>query len=76
MDNGTITSGNLLRLIGIMAIGVGVAWALQTIGFGGDASAFSKTMWVLAAATISGAGAGLIVAANSLPAEQANVVHS
>ena len=42
MDNGTITSGNLLRLIGIMAIGVGVAWALQTIGFGGDASAFKQ----------------------------------
>ncbi len=70
MDNGTINSGNLLRLIGIMAIGVGVAWALQTVGFGGEASVLNKMMWVVAAASVAGAGFGLIVASGALQDEQ------
>ncbi len=66
MDNGTIDSGNLLRLIGIMAIAVGMAWALQTVGFGGEASVLNKMMWVVAAASVAGGGFGLIVAAGAL----------
>ena len=46
------------------------------MGFGAAASAFSKTMWVVAAAAMSGAGFGLIVAAGALPAAQAEVVHA
>jgi hypothetical protein len=66
MDKTRINSGNLLRLIGIMAIGVGLAWALQTVGFGGEGSAFVKLMWVVAAASVCGAGFGLIVASGAL----------
>ena len=73
MDTETITSSNLLRLIGIMAMGIGAAWALQVLGFDGDATAFSRMIWVLAAATMAGAGAGLLIASNGLPeAETAN----
>ena len=76
MDNGTIDSGNLFRLIGIMAIGVGLAWALQTVGFGGEASAFNKMMWVVAAASVAGAGFGLIVASGGLSAEGAKTARA
>ena len=65
MDNGAITAGYLLRLIGFFGIAVGLAWAVQTLGFGHE-SLGSKLMWVVAAAGMSGAGAGLIVAASSL----------
>ena len=67
MDSDTITSSNLLRLTGIMAIGIGAAWALQVLGFDGDASAFTRMIWVLAAASMAGGGAGLLIAANGLP---------
>ncbi len=67
MDIDTITSSNLLRLTGIMAIGIGAAWALQVLGFDGDASAFTRMIWVLAAASMAGGGAGLLIAANGLP---------
>ena len=67
MDSDTITSSNLLRLTGIMAIGIGAAWALQVLGFDGDASAFTRMIWVLAAASMAGGGAGRLIAANGLP---------
>lgn len=66
MDNGTVTRGNLLRLTGVMGIAVGVAWAFQTLGFGGEGTVFSNMMWVVAAASMAGAGAGLVVAAGAL----------
>ena len=66
MDS-TITSSNLLRLIGIMAIGIGAAWALQVLGFDGDNTAFARLMWVIAAASMAGGGAGLLIAAGNLP---------
>lgn len=71
MENGAITAGYLLRLIGFFGICVGIAWAVQTLGFGHETLG-AKLMWVVAAATMSGAGAGLIVAAAGLePALQA-----
>lgn len=76
MDNGTINSGNLLRLIGIMAIGVGLAWALQTIGFGGEASVFDKMLWIVAAASVAGGGFGLIVASGALQDDTAETVRA
>ena len=64
MENAANTnSSNLLR----MGICVGAAWALQVLGFGGQAS-FGRLMWVLASASIAGAGTGMIVAAGSLQA--------
>ena len=65
MDNGAITAGYLLRLIGFFGVAVGVAWAVQTLGFGHE-TVGAKLMWVLAAAGISGAGVGLIGAAVGL----------
>ena len=65
MDNSTNTSGNLLRIVGFMGICVGAAWALQVLGFGGEGS-FGRLMWVVASASIAGAGTGMIVAAGSL----------
>ena len=67
MDTDTITSSNLLRLTGIMAIAIGAAWALQILGFSGDNSAFTRILWVIAAASMAGGGAGLLIAANGLP---------
>ncbi len=67
MDTDTITSSNLLRLIGIMAIGIGAAWALQILGFGADNTAFSRMVWIVAAAAMAGGGAGLLIAAKGLP---------
>ena len=65
MENETNTSSNLLRIVGFMGICVGAAWALQVLGFGGEGSV-GRLMWVLASATIAGAGTGMIVAAGSL----------
>ena len=67
MDADTITSDNLLRLIGIMAIGIGAAWALQVLGFSGNSTALTRMMWIVAAASMAGGGAGLLIAANGLP---------
>ena len=68
MENAANTnSSNLLRIVGFMGICVGAAWALQVLGFGGQAS-FGRLMWVLASASIAGAGTGMIVAAGSLQA--------
>ncbi len=65
MENGAVTAGYLLRLIGFFGIAVGLAWAVQTLGFGHE-TVGAKLMWVVAAASMSGAGAGLIVASASL----------
>lgn len=65
MENVAIGSG-LLRFIGFTGICVGVAWALQILGFGGDASAFGRFMWVMASASMAGAGAGLIMASRTM----------
>ena len=51
---------SLLRMIGVMAIGVAALWALQILAFGEAGSAFSRLTWVVAAASIAGAGAGLV----------------
>ena len=66
MDTETTTSSNLLRLTGIMAIAIGAAWALQILGFAGDNTAFTRLIWIVAAASMAGAGVGLLIAANSL----------
>ena len=63
MDGATITRSNMLRLLGLMAMGIGAAWILQVVGFGGDNSAETRLVWVFAAASIAGAGAGLLIAA-------------
>ena len=65
MENGSATAGYLLRLVGFMGIAVGVAWALQTLAFGHE-SLGSELMWVVAAASVAGAGAGLIVASGAI----------
>lgn len=64
MGNGTINNG-LLRLIGFMAICVGVMWALQILGFG-HTTAYSRFLWVMGAALVAGAGTGLIAASGLL----------
>lgn len=69
MENGAITAGYLLRLIGFFGIAIGIAWAVQTLGFGHE-SIGAELMWVVAAASMSGAGAGLIVASTSLRIDQ------
>ena len=65
MDNG-VSKTDLLRLIGCMAVCVGVAWAIQVLGFGGDGTALGRMMWVLGAASIAGGGSGAIYASAAL----------
>jgi hypothetical protein len=72
MENGAVTAGYLLRLTGVFGIAIGIAWAVQTLGFGHEAIG-AKLMWVVAAASMSGAGAGLIVASRTLDSEQGGV---
>ena len=56
-------------MIGFMTVFVGIAWALQILGFSEHTSAMSQLAWVIAAASISGAGVGLVVTAGGLPEE-------
>ena len=72
MNDGVINAGYLLRLVGFFGIAIGVAWAVQTLGFGGETIG-SRLMWAVAAASISGAGPGLIVAAGELRAADPEV---
>ncbi len=71
MDTDTITSSDMLRLTGVMAIAIGAAWALQILGFAGDSTAFTRLIWIVAAASMAGGGLGLLIAANSLPGLEA-----
>ena len=64
MENG-MTTADLVRLIGMMGVGVGIAWAIQILGFPAG-TAISRLMWVVAAASVSGAGVGLVLTAGSL----------
>ena len=64
MENG-MTTADLVRLIGLMGVGVGIAWAVQIVGFP-VGTAVSRLMWVMAAASFSGAGVGLVLTAGSL----------
>ena len=73
MDTDTITSSNLLRLTGIMAIVIGAAWALQILGFAEDNTALARIAWIVAAASMAGVGAGLLIAANGLPELRASI---
>ncbi len=61
---------SLLRMIGFMAICVGAVWALQILAFGESGATLMRMTWVLGAASIAGAGVGLIFAASSLPEAQ------
>ena len=61
---------SLLRMIGFMAICVGAVWALQIFAFGEAGSVLTRLTWMLGAASIAGAGAGLIFASSSLPEAQ------
>ena len=61
---------SLLRMIGFMAICVGAVWALQILAFGESGATLMRMTWVLGAASIAGAGVGLIFAASSLPEVQ------
>ena len=74
MGSGTMTAGNMLRLVGIMAIGIGAAWALQVLGLSSEGTAFSRLMWVVAAASMAGAGAGLMLAGRSFDSGEARTV--
>ena len=67
MSNGIKTS-DLLRLVGVMAVAVAAAWAVQVLGFGGS-SALGKLTWIIAAAAIAGGGTGLIVTSLSVRGE-------
>lgn len=66
MDNGSVSVSSLLRMVGVMGIGVGLAWALQILGFAPEGSAFDRMVWVLAAASVCGASFGLIVMSGML----------
>ena len=59
MKNGLTAPRDLVRLIGVMAIGVAAAWVLQVAGVGGS-SAFSRLAWIVSSAAIAGAGTGLL----------------
>ncbi len=63
-------SSSLLRMIGFMAICVGAIWALQILAFGDGEEVMTRLTWVLAAASVAGAGAGLVFAASTLPDAQ------
>ena len=59
MNKGMTGPRDLVRLIGVMAIGVAAAWILQVTGAGGSSS-FCRLVWVVSAAAIAGAGTGLL----------------
>jgi hypothetical protein len=61
-----MTAG-MLRMIGCLTVFVGLAWAVQILGFGDAVSLASRFAWVLAAATVCGAGVGLMVTAGTMP---------
>ena len=65
MENG-MRKSDLVRMVGFMAICVGLAWAVQIIGLSHDGTVVGRLMWVLAAASVCGAGSGLIVTSSSL----------
>jgi hypothetical protein len=65
MKSDTTTTSKLLRLVGVMAMGVGAAWTMQVLGLGGSSS-YATAMWELSAATVAGGGAGLIVSSSAL----------
>ena len=64
MENGK-SAGDMLRFIGFVTVCVGLAWAVQVIGFG-DAAGVGRFLWVMAAAVVCGGGVGLVVASNGL----------
>ena len=64
MENGK-SAGDMLRLVGFATVCVGLAWAVQVLGFG-DATGLGRFMWVMAAATVCGSGVGMVVASNAL----------
>ena len=70
MENG-MTNDGLLRMIGFMTICVGIAWVAQILGLSQEGTTISRFVWVMAAASVSGAGAGLVVIANGLTAGEA-----
>ena len=61
-----LNGAGLLRLIGVMAIGVSAIWLLQILAFGEGSASLSRLTWILGAATIAGAGAGLIFVSSGL----------
>lgn len=63
--NSETKASDLLRLVGMMAIGVAAAWTIQVLGLGGSSSA-ATAMWELSVATVAGGGAGLIFSSSSL----------
>ena len=69
MANG-IKINDLLRLVGVMAVAVAAAWAVQVLGFGGS-SALGKLTWIIAAAAIAGGGTGLIFTSLGVRDDQA-----
>lgn len=62
-----MNGAGLLRMIGVMAICVSAVWILQILAFGEGSAALSRMTWILGAATIAGAGAGLVFVSSSLP---------
>lgn len=66
MDNATMSGADLVRLVGLTSIAVGLAWAIQVLGFSSDGG-FARLSWVMAAASISGAGVGLMVTSGAVP---------
>jgi hypothetical protein len=66
MNDGAIAKSDLLRMVGLMSVGIGLAWAYQILALAGDASGFDRMMWVLAAATIAGAGVGTLYTSSAL----------
>ncbi len=71
MENGK-SAGDLLRFVGFATVCVGLAWAVQVLGFG-DAAGYGRFMWVMAAATVCGSGVGLIVASNAVVESEAAI---
>ncbi len=65
MENGKSQS-DMLRLIGALAVCVGVAWAVQILGLNSDATVVGRLIWTLAAASVSGAGVGLLLTAGKM----------
>ncbi len=70
MENG-MTKGDLLRMIGFMAVCVSIAWAAQIIGLGYSDSAFGRLLWLVAAGSVCGAGVGLVLTAGAVAEDEA-----
>jgi hypothetical protein len=70
MDDGL--TGDLLRLTGLMAWGVSLAWLVQIFLFPAHSGSTVPLLWLLGAAAIGGAGTSALLAGTAMVRQTAD----